>query len=165
MPAIGNEHIVRMGYGDVTEEMGFFETNVGPITALSIGGFLTELADYETKTDTILLGLRRRESWIGDRTVITNAWPTDKAAQREAKLLVQYQDDTTEEPFTLTLPTIDFTKLNFVPGGGDAVLFAGAGANTDIVAWVTSFETIARSPRNAANTVTVTGMRFVGVNS
>ena len=145
--------------------MGFFEANVGPITALSIAGFLTQLSDFEAKTDAILLGLRRRESWIGDRSVITNAWPTDKAAQRECKVLVEYMDDTTEEPFTLTLPTINFAKLNFVAGGGDAVVFSGAGANTDIVAWVTSFEAIARSPRNDANSVTVTGMRFVGVNS
>jgi len=54
--------------------------------------------------------------------------------------------------------------LNFVPGGGDAVLFSGAGASTAITEWVTAFEAIARTPRSDANSVEVVGMRFVGRN-
>jgi len=162
---IGSVHKASMTYGDVTEENSKVEVYVGPITALTIAGFLTQFGTFQTATDAITLGVRRKQQWIGDDTIVSNAYPTDRAAQREAKLLVDYRDDVTEEIFTLTIPTIDFSKLNFVPGGGDSVLFAGAGANADIVAWVAAFEAMAHTPRSDANAVSVVGMRFVGVNS
>lgn len=165
MPPIGSVHKSSLTYGDATGETSELELFNGPITAVTIAGFLTEFGDFQTKTDAISLGTRRKQKWIGDLTTVTNDFPTDPAAQREAKLRVTYQDDTTEEQFTLTVPCIKFSVLNFVPGGGDAVIFAGAGASTEITDWVTSFEALAKSPRNSANSVSVVGMRFVGVNS
>ena len=93
------------------------------------------------------------------------AFPTERAAQRESKLLVYYRDTVNQKPYTITIPTIDFQKLNFVPLAGDAVQFSGAAANSDIVAWVTSFESIARAPDNDQHAVEVTGMRYVGRNT
>lgn len=165
MPAIGSKHRASITYGDVTEETSRVEIPIGAITAVSIAGFLTQFGAFQTATDAITLGTRRKQQWIGDDTTVTNAWPSDKAAQREAKLLVQYQDAVTEQPYTLTIPTIDFDVLNFVPGGGDAVLFSGAGASAAIIAWVTAFEALGKSPDNDANAVEVIGMRFVGVNT
>jgi len=165
MPPIGSVHKSSITYGDATEETSTMELFNGPITALTIAGFLTAFGNLQTATDAITLGTRRKQSWTGDLTTVSNDWPTDPAAQREAKLRVTYQDTTTEEEFTLTVPTIDFSVLVFVPGGGDAVVFAGAGASTEITEWVTAFEALAKSPRNSANAVEVTGMRFVGVNS
>lgn len=165
MPAIGSVHVATLKYGDATEENSTMEVFVGPITALSLPGFLTQFGDFQTKTDAIVLGTRRAQSWIGDRTTVTNAYPTNPAAQRESKLLVQYQDATTEKPYTLTIPTIDYSKLVFIPGGGDAVIFSGAAANADIAAWVTSFEAMAKAPDDPTHGVTVVGMRFVGRNT
>lgn len=164
MPPLGSVHKSRITYGDVTEETSSMELYNGAITAVSIGGFLTDFGNLQTATDAITLGTRRSQSWIGDLTTVSNLWPTDKNAHRENKLLVTYRDDVTEEEFILTVPTIDGEQLNFVPGGGDAVQFAGAGASATIIAWVTAFEAIARTPRSDANTVTVTGMQFVGRN-
>lgn len=165
MPPIGSVHKSSLTYGDATGETSDVEIFNGAITALTIAGFLTAFGDFQTKTDAITLGTRRKQKWIGDLTTVTNDFPTNPAAQREAKLRVTYQDVTTEEQFSLTIPTIDFSVLNFVPGGGDAVIFAGAGASTEITDWVTSFEALAKSPRTPANAVEVVGMRFVGVNS
>jgi len=165
MPAIGSVHKARITYGDVTEESSSLEIYTGAITAISIGGFLTQFGTLQAKTDAITLGLRRQQSWIGDLTTVSNAWPTDKAAQRESKLLVDYRDTVTEEQFQLTVPTIDFDVLNFVPQGGDAVIFSGAGASTAITEWVTAFEAMGRSPRSDANAVEVVGMRYVGRNT
>lgn len=165
MPALGSVHKSRIVYGDVSRETSALEVYNGPITALSIAGYLTAFGNLQTATDAITLGIRRQQSWIGDLTTVSNAWPTDPAAHREAKLLVDYWDTVTEEPFQLTIPTVDFSKLVFVPGGGDAVLFSGDDASTEIKAWVTAFEAIGRSPRSDANAVEVTGMRFVGRNT
>lgn len=165
MPPLGSVHKSRITYGDVTEESSSIEVYNGAITAVSIGGFLTQFGTFQTETDKLTLGVRRQQSWIGDLTTVSNAWPTDRAAQRECKLLVDYRDTVTEEVFQLTIPTVDFSKLNFVPGGGDAVLFAGAGAHADVISWVAAFEAFARTPRSDANAVEVIAMRYVGRNT
>jgi len=165
MPPLGSRHKATITYGDVTEETSTMEVYTGAITAVSIGGFLTNFGALQTATDAITLGERRKQSWIGDETYVSNDWPTDKAAQRESKLLVTYRDTVTEEEFQMTIPTVDFDVLNFVPGGGDAVQFQAPGANAAIVSWVTAFEDIARTPRSDANAVEVVAMRYVGRNT
>lgn len=165
MPPIGSVHKASITYGDVTEETSKLEFYTGAITALSIAGFLANFGTMQTVTDALTLGTRRKQQWIGDDTVVTNDWPTDNNAQREKKLLVEYMDTVTEEIFTLTIPTVDLEVVAFVPGGGDAVLFEGAGATEEVTDWVAAFEAIARTPRSDANAVEVVGMRFVGVSS
>jgi len=151
MPAIGSVHKSIIGVGDATQETSSLTVYNQAVTALTIGSFLTGLAALEAATEDIILGTHRKTQWIGDDTTITNAWPTDPAAQRESKLLVNYWDNTTEKMFQLTIPTIDFSKLVFVPLGGDAVLFEGTDANADIVAWVAAFESFGRSPDDATH--------------
>lgn len=165
MPKLGSVHVSRINYGDVSHESSGFEVFNGAITALSIAGFLTQFGALQTATDGITIGTRRSQSWIGDRTTVSNAWPTDPAAHRENKLMVKYQDVVTEEPFDLTIPTIDFTKLNFIPEGGDAVYFEGDNASDEIKAWVAAFEAMAKSPRDPANGVEVIRMTYVGRNT
>lgn len=165
MPAIGSVHKSTIKYGDATQENSTMEIYNAAVTALNIAAFLADFGDLQLATDAITLGTRRQQSWIGDLTTVSNAYPTNPAAQRESKLFVKYKDTTTEKEYTLTVPTVDFSKLVFVPLGGDAVQFAGASANADIVAWVAAFETIARSPDNDAHNVQVIGMRYVGRNT
>lgn len=166
MPPIGSVHIASLGYRDATKEIGTFEIAVGAITAVSIGGFLTQFGAFQTATDNITLGVRARQSWVGDRTTVSNLTPTDPSAQRESKLFVRYMDDVTQAEFHISIPTVDYSKLVFLPEAKDAVAFAAAnGAHADIIAWVTAFEALGRSPDSDQNTVTVTGMRFVGRNT
>lgn len=165
MPAIGSTHKSIIGFGDATQETSSLTVYNQAVTALTIGSFLTGLGTLETATEGITLGTHRKTQWIGDDTTITNAWPTNPAAQRESKLLVDYWDNTTEKMFQLTVPTIDFSKLVFVPLAGDAVLFEGADASAEIKAWVTAFESFGRSPDDATHNVTVKAMRYVGRNS
>lgn len=166
MPALGTVHKSRIVYRDSTGETSAMEIYNDAITAVSIAGFLTQFGALQTATDAITLGERFQQAWIGDLTTVSNAVPANQAAQREAKLLVQYQGTTSEKPYTLTIPTIDFATLVFLPGGGDAVAFTDAnGASAGIQAWVTAFEAIASAPDDPAENVVVTGMRFVGRNS
>lgn len=165
MPAIGSVHKSTIKYGDATGENSTMEIYNEALTITNLDAFLALFGTFQTATDGITLGTRRQQSWIGDLSTITNAYPTNPAAQRESKLLVQYQDAVTEKPYTLTIPTVDFSKLVFVPLGGDAVQFAGAAATTEIKAWVTAFEAIAKAPDDDTHAVVVTGMRYVGRNT
>lgn len=165
MPALGARQPFNIGYRDQTGEIGHMTVYTGELTAVSLPGALADMGDLTAATDLITLGVRATEHW-GEKTYVSNALPGNNAAQREQKLLVQYQGDTTEKPYILTIPTVDHSKLVFLPGAKDAVAFtAGTGAHADIIAWVTAFEALARTPDDDAETVTVTGMRFVGRNS
>lgn len=166
MPAIGSRHKSTLTYRDATGESSTVTIYNDAITAVSIAGFLTDFGNLQTATDAITLGVRAKQSWVGDDTIVSNALPTDKAAQRESKLLVQYQDTTNEKPYILTIPTIDPDILVFLPGAGDAVAFLDAnGASAEIQAWVTAFEALASPPDDPTHNVEVIGMRFVGRNS
>lgn len=165
MPAIGGRQKFDINYRDSTGETSTTSVFFDEITAVSLPGLLTDLGAYATATDNITLGTRARESW-GEQTVVSNAVPSNPAAQREMKLLVQYQGAVTQKPYTLTIPTIDPAVLVFLPGAGDAVAFDAAnGASAAIQAWVAAFETLASAPDDEAESVVVTGMRFVGRNS
>lgn len=165
MPALGGTQQYKLSYRDSTGELGTMTVFFNEITAVSLPGLLTNLGDFASATDAITLGQRAREQW-GEVTIVSNAIPSNPAAQREAKLLVQYQGATTQKPYTLTIPSVDFSKLVFLPGGGDAVAFTSAnGASAEILAWVTAFETLASAPDDESEGVVVTGMRFVGRNS
>lgn len=165
MPPLGNVHKASITYGDHTQEPSKFEVYVGAITALSIAGFLTAFGNLQTAADAITLGVKRKQQWIGDDSTISNEWSDNPLAQRENKLELQYMDTTTEEIFRVTIPTIDLTKLVFVPGGGDNVLFEGDDASDEVKALVTAFEAIGRTPRSDTNSIQVVGARFVGANT
>lgn len=165
MPPLGSQHKASITYGDVTEETSKFEVYTGAITAVSIAGFLTAFGNLQTAADNLTLGVRRKQQWVGDDTTVSNDWPTDNQAQRENKLEVTYQDTVTEELFRVTLPTVDLDLLTFIPGGGDNVAFEAPLAGTEVLAFVTAFEAIARTPRSDANPVEIVNLRYVGANT
>lgn len=164
MPALGGRQKWTNTLRDVSGETTSHVVYFGEITAVSLPGLLADLGDYNTALLGITNGVLAKNMW-GEETIVSNAVPTDKTAHRENKLLVQYQGVTTEKPYTLTIGTVDFAVLNYVPGGGDAVIFEGAGASAAITAWVAAFEALARTPDDEAENVVVTGMRYVGRNS
>jgi hypothetical protein len=165
MPAIGSTHKSLIKYRDATAETSTMTVFNEALTIANLDAFLALFGTLQDATDAITLGVRASQSWIGDDTTVSNAVPSNPAAQRESKLLVQYQDAVNEKPYTLTIPTVDFSTLVFVPLGGDAVQFAGASASTAIKNWVTAFEAIAKAPDDDTHAVVVTGMRYVGRNT
>jgi hypothetical protein len=158
-------HYSTLTYKDATGESSTMKVYNDAITALSIGGFLTQLGAFKTATDALVLGNRTRSAWIGDYDTLSNDPASNNYAQRENKLLVSYKDTTTDEEYELTIPTVDLALLTFIPGAKDAVQFAGAGVNAAVTAWVTAFEAFASPPEAPGNAVQVTAMRFVGRNT
>jgi hypothetical protein len=88
----------------------------------------------------------------------TPALPTNAFAQREIKWLVYYVGDSSGKVFTIEIAAPDVTdNLN---GNTDLADLS----STDWAAFVTAFESFARSPENGTETVTVTKARLVGRN-
>lgn len=138
----------------------------GAITAISLPGFLTDFGAVRNAIDAITNGTMHKEMWVGDNTILSQIAPTSPAAQRELKWLVQYQGDTSNKLYQITLPTADPTGVD---GSGRPRLVPGSDLanldNTQIAAFVTAFETIARTPDDDTETVTVLEMRLVGRNT
>jgi len=155
------QHTSSITYLDATGEKAALKIYNGAVTAVSIAGFLSDFGDLQAATDAITLGTRHKNTWVGDDDVISNAIPANNQAQREIKLMVTYRGNTSQKLFHVTIPTLDLDAVQFVPGGGDAIVLADGGV---IAAWVTAFETMARTPDSDLETVTVVKARAVGRN-
>jgi len=151
-------HLSQFTLLDFSNEKSGVTVYNGAITAVSIAGFLTNFGALRTAIEGITLGTMHQEAWIGDRELISNTLPTNAEAQREKKWLVTYTGNTSGKKFTLEIPTADLTG-RLVSGTDLANL-----SNTEIAAFITAFETIARSPDNDEENVTVQTIKFVGRN-
>lgn len=161
MPAVGTRQPVSIQMLDYSGERKSIPIFVGELTAVSLPGFLTNLAAWEAAVDDVTLGTRAKSSW-GAETVVSNTKPTDKDAQIETEMLVNYIDDTTQAPFSFRITTVDYTVFNYGTGAaGDEVIISGDGASDETVAFIAALEAIGRSPSDDSHTITVTGMRVV----
>lgn len=152
------EHYGTFSVLDYSEEVSSFRFNFGAITAVSLPGFLTNFGALRTALGNIITGTIQKEAWVGDSTVLSNVPPADTNAQVELKFLLTYEGDTSKKKFRNEIPTPDTSK---VIAGTDQVDMADA----DVAAYVTAFETIARTPDSDTETVTVLDMRLVGRNN
>lgn len=113
---------------------------VGPITAVSIPGFLTEFGAFRTATEAISGGALVSDSWTGDTTKYDASIPTDISFQRERKYQFRYQGTTTFSKYRIEVPIADFSTDRLIPGSDDVDL-----TQTEIAAWVTAFETLVKT--------------------
>lgn len=152
-------HTYSVGIRDYSGEIGTTQVHMGAITAVSIGGALTDMGALRTAIDGVTRGVVARESWVGDNTVLSNAAPTDELAQRELKWLVVYEGNTSNKKYQVTLPTANPTG-RLLPGTDLADL-----TETAMAAFVTAFEDMARTPDDDTETVSVLEIRLVGRNN
>jgi hypothetical protein len=149
-----------LDYSDESSPLKVFN---GAVTSTSIAGYITDLGSFRTLTQNLVLGTVSKEQWVGDNTIISQARPSDPDAQRERKGLVVYKGNTTNKLFTLTIPTIR-TKAS----GGASLIVPGTDlfdlAASPVAPWIAGFESLARTPDDDTETVTVQEIRLVGRN-
>lgn len=144
-------------YSNETSTVKFYN---GAITAASLPGYLTNFGALKSAVQGITSGIIASESWVGDNTVLSQAAPATPVAQRENKWLVTYEGDTSQKLYQMTVPAADITNAAlFLANSDDADL-----ASAPMAAFVTAFETIARTPDSDTETVTVKSIRYVGRN-
>lgn len=143
---------------DYSNEKSTTKIHNGDITAVSIAGFLTQFGALRDAIADIIRGEIATEAWVGDRTVLTSTPPTDEEASREAKWLVRYVGNTSDKVYTLEIAT-PLKTGNMLPMSDFADL-----TSTDMAAFVTAFEALARTPDDDTETVTVQSIQFVGRN-
>ena len=152
------EHYSIFSQLDYSNESSSTKIFNGAITAVSIAGFITEFGQMRAAIEGISLGTMAKEQWVGDNTVISNVPPTNVFAQREFKWKVNYVGDTSQKEFFLTIPCADPTG-RLIPGTDLMDLTETAAA-----AFVTRFNSFARTPDSDTETVTITTIQLVGRN-
>jgi hypothetical protein len=159
LPA-GNYSPASITIRDRSDEVSVFQCYGTILTAANFVAQQALFTTLRTAIDAIVLGVFNQYTY-GVQTIIGSTFPLVNTAQRENKLLVQYVDDTNQQRFTATIPTIDLDALTFQTNAGDFVDLATPTAVSD---FVTAFEAFAVSPVGN-HSVTVRGLKFVGRNS
>jgi hypothetical protein len=162
----------KLGFAmlDYSREKKRFSLYTGEVTAVSLPGLLTQVGTLRAAIEGITLGVVSDESLSVFQTNLSNSPPGSELAQNEKSWLVTYEDILPffDDPvnaipnegfgrlFTLTIPTADLVG-RLMPNSDFADL-----TDTEIGAFITAFETTARSPYGG--TVNVTSIKFVGRN-
>jgi hypothetical protein len=158
---------------DFSKELSTTSVNVGAVTAASLPGLLSDIDDYKNAVDGLVVGVLRSDELRAFKTSISTANPASAQAQRERKFMVTYADNLPffDDPvnaipnagfgkiFNFEIPTADFSLADLFPTNTDEVDLA----QTEIAAFVTAFETMARSPYGG--TVEVLAITGVGRNN
>jgi hypothetical protein len=138
---------------DYNGETSVTGINVGAVTAVSLPGLLSDIADYRAGIDGLILGTVKSDQLVAYKTPGTNALPADQNAQVERKWLVTYDDITQyfDAPIN-SIPNAGFGKIfNVEIATADATLLddnqeflpisSGPG-----LAFASAFNTLAKSP-------------------
>lgn len=144
---------------DYSKELSRFTVFYSPITAVNIGDILTQWGALKTATGNITLGTQAQEQLVLDSTLLSSGFPTNPFAQRELKLEVNYSGNTSNKKFRIEVPTPDLNALTL--NNTDEVVLADGGV---MAAFVTAFETLAKSPDDPNENVTVNSAFIKGRN-
>lgn len=149
------EHFSNLALREWSGKTGSFSIYHGPITAVTLAGFLTQWGALKTAIDTVTNGVLAKEQITMDNTILSALFPASQFAQRGNKWLVHYVNTVSGNPYELTIPTADPTgRLNATSDKANM-------ANADIVALTNAIEAIGRSPENDADPIEVQDIEFV----
>lgn len=166
----GTYHPSEISYWDKSQEVGRIEVFGAVVTAtiddtdvVNFDAQSTLWSAFVTKANAMALGLVRSTRWVNE--IIVNANPAkediNQGALREVKLQVKYIDNTTQKAYTVSLPTLDLSKVTYLPlVGDDAVALDTPTAMAD---FVTAFEAFVVAP-DTGNPVTVREASVIGRN-
>jgi len=139
-----------VSYMDASSEIG--SSKIG----LSGDADGTDIAELLSDFNGVTLGVAQR--WYDTtETALSNSVPTNDA-EREEKLLIGYQDNTSLKKYVFTIPTFD--KSSGTRIGATDFFQTDAGA---IGTLVTDLNALMRSPEG--NAITVLYAKYVGRNS
>lgn len=167
----GTFHEDEIAFWDKSQEVGRLEVFSAPVTATyvdpNVVNFAAQSALWATflaASEDMVLGLLYKSRWVN--TVVVHASPDkadiDQGALREVKLMLRYIDATTEKRYSCTLPTLDLSKVTYLPLiGNDAVSLT---LGTEMIAFVAAFQAFVKAPLTG-NAVTIIAAEVVGRNN
>lgn len=153
---INPSHYGSATYKDFSREKSSFTYNIGPITALTIAGFLTQNDAFLDAVQALSLGALQQTTWVGDSTRYSGAAPTDLNAQRERKWRVDFEDTVNLSPGNFEIP-IALVAGQLITGTDQADL-----TTAEWVALIAAAEALVKS--SDGNSINILGATLVGRN-
>lgn len=150
MPSSTNFRIV-----DTSGENSSFRVAGADVSSANYDAQQTQVIALSDAIEGLIIGQLAERRFTSSVAFPDTVAPSDPYAQRELKWLITYSDDVTGDLQQIEVATPDLSLL--VPGSDVLDL-----ASTEGAAFVTAFETFARS--KDGNAVTVVGGRLVGRN-
>jgi len=142
---------------DYSEEASSCRLHVPTIDATNHDAVVTSASALYNAVEDIVDGIVNKYTLIHSVTKISNVMgSSDVESRRERKMMVQYQDDTTLEVYTVEIPSPNMSLLTY-DGRTDKILLADTGA---MAAFVTAMEANAVSPNG--NSITIIGAYVTG---
>ena len=144
---------------DYSKETSRFKVHFAGVTIANLGDILTQWGALKTATAALTIGVLANETLVMDNTVLSAAIPTNPFAQRELKMQVNYVGNTSKKLFQIEVPCPDLVALTL--NNTDEVVLTDSGV---MAAFVTAFETLAKSPDSDVENVTVVSAFIKGRN-
>lgn len=154
--SLNPRHVASATYKDYSNEKSTMQYNIGPITALTIAGFLTQNDTFLDTVQALSLGALQQTSWTGDITKYSGAAPTDLNAQRERKWRVDFEDTVNLTPGHFEIPIALITG-QLIVGTDKANL-----TTTEWAALIAAAEALLKS--DDGNAINILGATLVGRN-
>lgn len=155
------QHYTVTTFRDKDGELSTFQLPNQAITSGNIAAFLADYGTLKVDLDALTLGVLAKDQWVGDRTILSAAIPTDNFAQREIKLKFTMIGDSGGPEFHRTLPTPDLSLITIIPDTGGAI---DMGAGVELPAAISTIELLGRHPDDQTENITVTRVEMVGRN-
>jgi len=154
--AINPTHYGSATYKDYSKEPSTMKYNIGPITALTIAGFLTQNDAFLDAVQALSLGALVHTTVVMDSTKYTGVPPTDLNAQRERKWRVDFEDVVNLSAGQFEIP-VALVDGQLITGTDQADL-----TTAEWAALVTAAEALVKS--NDGNAINILGATLVGRN-
>ena len=145
----------------VAKERSPFTVQAQQMTAANYTTWHSEWGSLKTATDAIIAGVIRDETTVAEDALLDGSVPASNIARRELKLLIRYTGNVSGDEFRSELATPLLTALTMESGDANFVQLADGGV---MAAFVTAFQTFARSPNDPTENVTIQSVQVVGRN-
>lgn len=160
----GTSHPVSMSFWDKSQEHGAFEAQTAIVTVGNLTAQSTLWAALVASAAAIVNGLPRLNRWVNQ--VVVNANPDkgdiNQLSAREIKLKVRYIDVGNQAKYECTVPTLDLSKVVYLPIiGNDAVSLTEP---AEIATFIDDFEAAIVAPYTGAATKII-ALEVVGRNN
>lgn len=139
-------------------ESADWQVPIQTVTAANLNATIIAVADLSTALLNLGIGNILTQSLTQRRQLIGTGPASSDLAQRENKWLFRYHDNTTHEKFRMSYPCADLSQ--HMPNSEFVDLSSGNGADAKA-----KFEAIVVSPADAAHSVTLDSIQFVGRNT
>jgi len=141
-----------------TPESSSMGVAVTTLTAANVAAQSALIINLENAIDGVTIGEMAKSEIVFERSILSASPASSTLAQRENKWLMRYHGNTLNQKFQVSVGTADLTLLD--SGSEFLDLTADEG-----LALKTAFEAIVKSPNDAAETVTLDSVQFVGRNT